>query len=524
MADTWRSRRELFVAIGSIVIAAAALYVAFLNHVLWVLVPIPAAIGLMYHLLNLSGRYQSRRAIVEEYRTFSANFDKTWSGRDNPEKVSEDLSDDLDSHAPTMASMIWAASLLTSVFALPALVSHGGARLSATTDPALTQVSTSLDYAQSTLAAATPSLDAAKKAVQSAQQSLKSAKEGLSEAQRGLVYAGLGVWVLIVFRTIGRSNAGGLNARFLITASLRAAVAIMLGFFAGAASYFKDMEIAGPTAYFLIGIAYPMFYDSLIDKAYKLFGQAKSTTKELPLKMIDGVDDDTADILTELNVATLQHVATSDPGVLTIRSLYPFNRVVDWIDQAILITYFRENIGTFRNYGVRGVIDFVSLMDPILKNTSDRDEAEKTLAEIAGKINISTDALYTLGLSIYYDYKVNLLCRLWQHNLQTDGYATERSKSLTPSTSERIPITSVGTASFSAFVNERIDVELRREAAERAAKFREQNPDTPKPSEEQMNFTDAYAAAQQRATIGANPKASAQMKEVYEQAFLGALG
>jgi hypothetical protein len=478
MTDSGRPRRELFVAIVSILMTAAAVYVCYLGQVLWVLVPIPAAIGVVYHLLNLSSRYASRRNVVDEYRAFTMSFDRTWSGRDDPQKVSEDLSDDLEAHAPTLASMVWAAALLTSVFAIPAIVSHG-------------------------------SLNAMK---------------GLTEAQRGIVFSGLGVWVLIVFRTIGRINAGGLNARFLITASLRAAVAMMLGYFAGAVEYFREGSVVGPTAYFLVGIAYPMFYDSLLDKASKLFGREKPVTKELPLKMIDGVDDDTADILTELNIASVQHMATSDAGVLTVRSLFPFGRVVDWIDQAILITYFREGIVTLRTYGVRGSIDFVSMMEPIVKNTTDKDEAAKTLAEIAGKLGIPSESLYTLGLSIYYDYRVNLLARLWQHSLQADGYTTERAKGLTPSTSEQIPIGTAGAPSFSAFVNDRVEAELRREAAERAARFREQNPDASKPSEADMKFDEAYAAAQQRATVGASPKPSARTKDVYEQAFLGALG
>jgi hypothetical protein len=35
---------------------------------------------------------------------------------------------------------------------------------------------------------------------------------------------------------------------------------------------------------------------------------------------------------------------------------------------------------------------------------------------------------------------------------------------------------------------------------------------------------EAYAAAPQRAAIGASPKPSAHTKEIYEQAFLNALG
>jgi hypothetical protein len=300
--------------------------------------------------------------------------------------------------------MIWAASLLTAVFAIPAVVSHGGLLL----------------------------LSGAAK---------------LDESLRGLVFSGLGVWVLIVFRTIGRVNAGGLNARFLVSASLRAAVAMMLGYFAGAAKYFSDVQIAGATAYFLVGLTYSMFYDSLIDKAYKLFGREKPVTKELPLKMIDGVDDDTADILTELNIASVQHVATSDPGVLTMRSLYPFGRVVDFIDQAILITYFRENIVTLRNYGVRGAIDFVSMLEPVIKNNSDKAASEKALTEIAGKLSLSYESLYAMGLSIYYDYRVNLLTRLWQHTVQEEGYTTARAVGTTPAApvvTDRIPIRTSG--------------------------------------------------------------------------------
>src|ERR1044071_627538 len=361
MIDKNRTLREVFVAVASILGTAAAVWVCTKGQVLWALVPIPAAIGLAYHFLNLSTRYMSQRAVVEEYRT----------------KMSSDFADDLDAHAPTLAGMVWAASLLTAVFAIPAVVSHGGLLL------------------------------------------LSGAKT-LDESLRGLVFAGLGVWVLIVFRTIGRVNAGGLNARFLITASLRAAVAMMLGYFAGAANYFKDVQIAGATAYFLVGLTYSMFYDSLIDKAYKLFAQEKPVTKELPLKMIEGVDDDTADILTELNIADVQHVATADPGVLAVRSLYPFGRVVDFIDQAILITYLAENIVTLRNYGVRGATGFVSMLEPIIKKTSDQASAQKALEEIAGKLSMSSEALYTIGLSIYNDYRVTLLMRLWQQVTQQE--------------------------------------------------------------------------------------------------------
>lgn len=397
MIDKTRTLREVFVAIASILAAAAAVWACVEGQILWALMPVPAAVGLAYHFLNLSSRFLSRRTVVEEYRTFTESFDRTWSRSNNPARVSEDLADDLDAHAPTLAGMIWAASLLMIVFAIPAVVSHGGLLL------------------------------------------LSSAPK-LDESLRAVVFSGLGVWVVIVFRTIGRVNAGGLNARFLVTAALRAGVAMMLGYFAGAANYFKDVQIAGSTAYFLVGLTYALFYDSLVDKAYKLFGREKPVTKELPLKMVEGIDDDAADILAELNIASVQHLATSDPGVLTVRSLYPFGRVVDFIDQAILIVYFGENIVTLRNFGVRGVIDFVSMLEQVIDNTPNRASAEKTLNDIAAKLSLSYDALYILGLSIYYDYRVNLLTRLWQHTLQAEGYMVERAQAAAAAAADRIPI------------------------------------------------------------------------------------
>ena len=522
--------REAFIAVASLIVAGVAVYVCSLNRVLWVLVPIPGIVGLVYHVLNLSKRFDSRRTVVEEYRTFCQQFDRARSyGQEPPAKVSEDLTIDLDTHAPSLASMIWAASLLTAVFAIPAVISDGGSKLSKETDPALTSVSSSITLAQNKLAA--NSIDEAKKAIASAQASLKKATDGMTEAQRGIVYAGLGVWVLIVFRTIGRMNAGGLNARFLVTASLRAGVAMMLGYWAGAAGYFKDWSAPGATLYFFVGLTYPIFYDSLIEKAWKFFAPEKKVYQELPLRMVDGIDEDTADILTELNVSTVQHLATADPGVLTVRSLFSFLRVIDWIDQAILIVYVRDNIEKFRAQGIRGVIDFISTMQPIINNTADRDEAEATFTKIAESCGMTKESLYVLGLSIYYDYRINLLVCLWQHQVQAEGYtlkrpeAAEATTSITPDQPERITIRETGQASFSAFVNARIESELRREAAERAAKFREENPDTPRPEATWMttSFSDAYTIASTRATIGSKPTASVHSKEVYEQAFTAAL-
>lgn len=528
--------RELVIGVVGVAAAAGAAVVAN-NYSLWILVPIPAAIAVVYHLLNLESRYDNRKKIVEEYRNFTLAFDQTWTQRDTVASVNEDLTDDIDSHRPTLGSVLWGAALLTAVFTIPAIISDGGAKLAKTTDPALASVSAAVDKA---IAASGESSRATmsqiRTALAEAKQSVTDAKRGLEEWQLALVYSGFGVWVLIVMRTIGRINAGGLNARFLITASLRASAAMMLGFFAGAVQFFQGAEVAGPVAYFLIGIFYPFFFEQLRDQGYKLFRRKKSITEELPTSWIDGVDDDTEDILTEANILSVQHLATADPGVLTVRTLFPFNRVLDLIDQAILVTYFRENIVEMRKCGVRGVIDFVALVQPVVqkKRGPERDRSEATLKELAAKLQMSVETLISIGDSVFRDYRVNVIVRLWQHCLQPEGYSVQREEgqsAMVGSSEPKLLATQPAAMSYSGFdrlarVQSEIDGNLREEANQRAVRFREENPDLYKPADDWLSasFTEAYTAAQQKATVGLNPKPGAKAKDLYEQAFLSALG
>lgn len=527
------SLRDAAIIAAGFALAAGAVFIAK-NYSLWILVPLPAAVAVVYHVLSLSSRFDSRKAVVDEYQKFTERFDQAWTGDPAPLKVTEDVSANVERHKPSLASILWSAALLTAVFAIPAVISSGGRALAPATDPKLDNALAAVRKAQSVAGAKEVSVKAIQESLASAGKSLAAAKNGLLPWQLGLVYSGLGVWVLVVMRTIGRIHAGGLNARFLITASLRAAAAMMLGFFAGATSILSitlpaDLAAAaGPPAYFLIGIFYPLFFEQLRDEAYRVFKRNKSITNELPTNWIDGIDDDTQDILTEANVLSVQHLATADPGVLTVRTLLPFNRVLDLIDQAILISYCRETIVELRRFGIRGVIDFVAAVEPVLRNdkTLQRKRSEESLRKLAEKLEVPLETLLTIGESVYGDYRVNLLIRLWQHSVrQAEGYSVQREQqAFAPAGEPHLPI--VGDEmSFVAFTNRRIDAELRREARERAVRFREENPDAAEPSGDWMtaSFTDAYTAARQRATIGANPNAGAKAREVYEQAFLGAL-
>jgi hypothetical protein len=407
--------RGLLIGVLSVVASAAAIFFCIRQEVLWVLVPIPGLVGIMYHVLNLQPRYDNRMSVADLYRQFLAGFHARWArGTAAAPEVSEDAAEDLSSHQPKFSSTLWAAALLTAILAIPAAVSGGGIDLTFMGDTAA--------------AAAQP------------KRGILVAPKELSSEATGLVFAGLGVYALIILRMIGRLNSGSLHARFMVTASLRATIAQVLGYFAGAANFFADIPTVGNTAYFLIGLFYPLFVEHLRDKAIGLFQRKQPVTQPMDVKMIDGISDDEVEILTELGISDVQHVAASDPAVLSVRSLYPFERVVDWINQAMLIRRFRENVGELRKLNMRVVTDWIPLMDPIVNNTAEKADAEAVLGYIATAVGEPVEVVRVFGRGVYNDYKTNLLWSLAQHRLET--YATPSVSTVVAATPA--PMISIG--------------------------------------------------------------------------------
>ena len=126
----------------------------------------------------------------------------------------------------------------------------------------------------------------------------------------------------------------------------------------------------------------------------------------------------------------IQHIAAGDLGVLAAKTTYPVRRIVDWMDQAILISYVRGLIVHFRAVGVRGAIDFAVLyrdemvFDYEIHDISDpadveayrkklADRATEIIKALAQKSGLSEAALRAIGRSLYEDSVVNFLWNLW---------------------------------------------------------------------------------------------------------------
>lgn len=188
---------------------------------------------------------------------------------------------------------------------------------------------------------------------------------------QGMMYSGLGAYVAVLYYMVARLYANALSSRFIVTSALRTSSAVALGWvfgivgitaFAGApasagAAGASGEALAGNAVLFLVGLFHNMAIEALRNRARKLFGAAAMDANDVPLTAIEGIDDTTAELLAEHGVSTIQHLATSEPGDLCDRTILPLDRVIDWMDQALLVRYLKANITVARGLGIRAATD-----------------------------------------------------------------------------------------------------------------------------------------------------------------------
>lgn len=271
------------------------------------------------------------------------------------------------------------------------------------------------------------------------------------EGLRGLVFTGYGIFVYTLVVLLHRMHAGALSAEFLMSASLRVTTMMLIGFMVGEMDLFSqqresfaptstggastlggDISLLAVFVYFAIG-AFPFWgYEALRARARKVL-QPSIAAEKLPLEYVDGLDEMIIERLEELGITNAQHLATVDPVFLTLRTTYPLFRVVDWIDQAILITHLRGQTVIARGLGIRGAMDLrkayktamevpppprrfrwwrggrskpSALPEPVTR-------ARALLVALASGTGTGIERIYTVGERLMDDFRVALLACLW---------------------------------------------------------------------------------------------------------------
>ena len=136
----------------------------------------------------------------------------------------------------------------------------------------------------------------------------------------------------------------------------------------------------------------------------RTFGVTETTGADLPVRLIEGVDDGAVDVLEELGITSIQHLATMHAPEVCGRSQYPRDRVLDWIDQSILFVHTNGRINEFRAIGVRSAYSLVTIADHACDQKSSLYElATMKLEEAKNRLGISAEALKILAECIRRD-------------------------------------------------------------------------------------------------------------------------
>jgi hypothetical protein len=255
-------------------------------------------------------------------------------------------------------------------------------------------------------------------------------------ADIGLTYAGIGAYVSTLWFMLVRLNASALSPRFLVNSALKASIAMLIGYMGSASGLIQPLTTTSlhQSLYFLIGLFLPMVLKLLKKTAMKTFGVTPTGTVDLSLGLLEGIDDGAVDVLEELGITSVQHLATIHAPEVCGRSLYPRDRVLDWIDQSILVMHTNGRINDLRGIGIRSAYSLIVIADHARHTQHSgaeplHKEARSRLKEAAQRLGLTPEAMWLLTECIHRDPAYVLLERAYpdRHRISARASRTEQA-------------------------------------------------------------------------------------------------
>ena len=192
--------------------------------------------------------------------------------------------------------------------------------------------------------------------------------------------------------------------------------------------------------------------DFIVNKTSQVAGTAGAEGERgLGLKVIQGLEDRlTRKQLVDMNIATVQALATSDPFWLFFQTTLPLRTIVDMIDKAIVYLYIGDTLNDLRKHGINGVIELVALAKLAAKEPAyeiaDADEARigqffeqvdaaVLIQKVADTLKQDPAELRAFIYNCYFDPQISLLYEIWGKYYNPK---TARARLLVESTREEV--------------------------------------------------------------------------------------
>ena len=225
------------------------------------------------------------------------------------------------------------------------------------------------------------------------------------------VYAGYGAYISTLWYMLVRLNANALSPRFLINSALKVSIAVYIGYIASQSDLLNTAGKSAGALYFAIGLFHSWAMRAMKKTAMTMFGIAPAWLGDTSLASIDGIDEDAADVLQEIGITSAQHLATMRIPEVCGRTLYPHGRILDWIDQAILVVHTNGRIRELRAIGIHSAHALVAIAAHLAGGGELQQAARERLDEGAKRLGISYRSLLLVAECIKDDpaYKALLI-------------------------------------------------------------------------------------------------------------------
>ena len=231
----------------------------------------------------------------------------------------------------------------------------------------------------------------------------------INQSMRVIAFAFLGGFIWSAWNIIRRMVNYDIAPNIYFSAGIRIVLAVVIAlvtsFLMGAESStnFINLRSSLPAIALLTGMFPERVLQYLITTFKRYVGEYDLNAKELSLYNIEGMSMQHKERLEEIGIDNAQNLATASLTQLLIETPYEARQLLDWIGQAKLLCYAKNDIEKLRSVGIRSIFD--------LKKGQKSREA---LMEISESVALHTPLLQVIHNQIQHDEGVNALFKFQQ--------------------------------------------------------------------------------------------------------------
>ena len=236
-------------------------------------------------------------------------------------------------------------------------------------------------------------------------------KEVINQSFFVLAWAFIGGFVYSAYNIIRRLRALDLSPSLYYSAGVRiilaSAVALVVSFLLGeetTSSSIVSLKSSLAAISLLAGMFPQRLLNYLIRRYQEFVANDNVTERSLSLYNVEGISIFHKERLEEIGIDNAQNLATSSLTQLIAETPYDARQLLDWIGQAKLICYVKDDIHRLRAVGIRSVFD-------LLKGNKDRI----VLRELSDSVGLDTPILEIVhgqvindrGITALYNFQEN---------------------------------------------------------------------------------------------------------------------